>query len=58
VWYAQWLVENGFNDLVQKPLSEDELAALLYDLNTQYGQSDKQLHWAAFYAEKMATLLE
>ncbi len=57
VWYARWAVAHGFNDLVARPVDAGQLGRLLFDLNKQHQQTDRQQGWAAFTAEKLAARL-
>ncbi len=56
IWYAQWVVEHGVNDLVEQPVSAERLSATLYAINEQHKRTDKHQSWAEFTAERLAAM--
>jgi hypothetical protein len=57
IWYAQWAVDHGFNEIVSKPVTPQELSVLLRDLNVQHREHENEKSWAEFTAERLALLL-
>lgn len=57
-WYANFLLENGLEELWGSGIGQDELAALLTQLDTDYNSKDREMKWPTYYADKMASMAE
>lgn len=53
-WYAGYVVDNGINDVLEKPVTDDQLGQVLAEVNGEYEASGKTLAWADFAASKVA----
>jgi hypothetical protein len=53
IWYAQWAVEHGLNELVAQPMNVQQWSQILYDLNEQHKQTDRHQSWAEFTAAQL-----
>jgi hypothetical protein len=53
IWYAQWAVEQGLNNLVGSSMTAQEWSNVLFDLNEQHKLTDKSQSWAEFTAHHM-----
>jgi hypothetical protein len=57
-WYAEFAVDQGIGDLLGRPVSADELAALLASGWDDFQQIDARAEpWAAYVARRIATQL-
>jgi hypothetical protein len=56
IWYAQWAVTNGLNELLGSKKDAQELSTILYDLNEKHKQTDKSQSWAEYTAQQLITL--
>ena len=52
-WYASFLLENGLEELWGKKISQEELSALLVQLDAEYNSEEREMNWPAYYADKM-----
>lgn len=55
-WYANYLLENGLEELWGRVISQTELAALLTQLDEEYNAKEREIHWPGYYAEKMVNM--
>lgn len=58
IWYAQWILDHGFNTLVARPVDAGHLSRLLADLHKQHTQTDKAQPWPVFYAARLVEHLD
>jgi hypothetical protein len=56
IWYAQWAVEHGLNDLLAEAVDAERLSTILYSVNEQHKQTDRHQSWAEFTAERLAAM--
>ncbi len=49
-WYAQYLIENNWNELFAEPWDQARLAAALRDLDALHRRIDPNAKWNEFYA--------
>lgn len=52
-WYAKYLIENGLEELWGREISQDELAAMLTQLDADYNSEEREMHWPGYYAERL-----
>lgn len=52
VWYAGWLLDNGFATLLNTALDQQNLGQLLHTLNEEHQQSGGET-WAQFTARRL-----
>jgi hypothetical protein len=53
-WYADWVLQNGLNDLLGNDLDVNTLGPLLAEINNTHQQADTDLSWAQFTAQVLA----
>ena len=57
-WYAQYLVEHGWNDLFQNAWNVPDLTTALQDSNAAHRQYEPNARWYEFYAPRLLTARE
>ena len=55
-WYANFLLENGLVELWGRDISQDDLAALLNQLDVDYNSEQREENWPIYYAAKMVAM--
>jgi hypothetical protein len=58
IWYAQWAVEHGLNDLVANPMDAKQWAEILHEVNEQHKLTDHRQSWAEFTAQQLAAMFK
>jgi hypothetical protein len=53
LWYADFLVEHGLNDLLNSNLISADLATLLRDINDEYEKAGKKGSWEGYTAVQL-----
>ena len=54
LWYAEYIINNGFNELVDQPFSADQLGLFFAETNQLLQQSEESVGWAEFTAAKIS----
>jgi hypothetical protein len=52
-WYARWAVDNGLNAFVPQPMDADQWSEILFTINADHQQTNRQESWAAYTARQI-----
>jgi hypothetical protein len=56
-WYAQYVIEHGFNDLLGQPLTVEHLGRFLAENYELYKRENSKLGWADYTAQQIVEKL-
>lgn len=55
-WYAEFLLENGLEEVWGREISAEELAAVLNKLDEEYNSEEREENWPTYYAARMVEM--
>ena len=55
-WYAEYLLAHGLSEVWDREITQDELAALLNQMDKEYNAEEREGSWPTFYANKMVSM--
>ncbi len=56
VWYANWAIQHGLNDLLETPVEPDALSQVMSDLHREHALDSRGLAWPEFYAHRLVEM--